>query len=503
MLFSSITFLYYFLPCVLFLYFLVPRNWKNSVLLIASLFFYAWGEPYYVLYMLGSIGVGYVAGLLIEKWKVEPAASRFGISKAKWVLILSVGVHIVVLFFFKISPSLPIGISFYTFQVVSYIIDVYRGDVKAQRKLLYFATYVSMFPQLIAGPIVRYIDIEKQLEHREHSFEKAALGIRRFVLGLAKKVLLANTLGELCEIFALSGDKSVLYYWMYAVAFTLHIYFDFSGYSDMAIGLGKIMGFDYLENFNYPYISRSITEFWRRWHMSLGSWFRDYVYIPLGGNRVPKGRYLLNIFLVWALTGLWHGGAWNFVIWGLFYAVLLMIEKMWLLKHLQKEDVGSVGTLGHLIGNALRKTISHIYVLIAVMVGFVIFNAQDMSEAFGYLWAMFGIETWLGFGAGKLPLVSAEAVYYLKSYGVIFILAIVGATPMAKNAWAWLESKIRGAESPAANGDGEKSSGTKVPTGFVGRCLVIVEFIALLALLVAATAFLVDGSFNPFLYFRF
>lgn len=501
MLFSSISFLYYFLPCVLFLYFIVLRNWKNNVLLIASLFFYAWGEPYYVLYMLGSIGVGYTAGRMIEKWKAEPVASRFGISKAKWVLILSVGLHIVVLFFFKISPSLPIGISFYTFQVVSYIIDVYRGDVKAQRKLLYFATYVSMFPQLIAGPIVRYIDIEKQLEHREHSFEKAALGIRRFVLGLAKKVLLANTLGELCEIFAVSGEKSVLYYWMYAVAFTLHIYFDFSGYSDMAIGLGKIMGFDYLENFNYPYISRSITEFWRRWHMSLGSWFRDYVYIPLGGNRVPKGRYLLNIFLVWALTGLWHGGAWNFVIWGLFYAVLLMIEKMWLLKHLQKEDVGNAETLEHFIGNALRKMIGHIYVLIAVMVGFVIFNAKDMSEAFGYLWAMFGIETWLGFGAGKLPLVSAEAVYYLKSYGVIFILAIVGATPMAKNAWAWLESKVRGAESPAAKGDGAKSSGSS--GNFAGKCLIVVEFIGLLVFLIAATAFLVDGSFNPFLYFRF
>lgn len=470
MLFSSITFLYYFLPCVLFLYFIVPRNWKNSVLLLFSLLFYAWGEPYYVLYMLGSIGVGYVAGLLIEKWKAEPAASRIGISKAQWVLILSVGVHIVVLFFFKISPSLPIGISFYTFQVVSYIIDVYRDDVKAQKKIVYFAAYVSMFPQLIAGPIVRYIDIEKQLEHREHSLEKAALGIRRFVLGLAKKVLLANTLGEFCEIFAVSGDKSVLYYWMYAVAFTLHIYFDFSGYSDMAIGLGKIMGFDYLENFNYPYVSRSITEFWRRWHMSLGSWFRDYVYIPLGGNRVSKGRYLLNIFLVWALTGLWHGGAWNFVIWGLFYAVLLMIEKMWLLKHLQKD-------------NYVARFWSHIYALLAVMVGFVIFNAKDMSEAFGYLWAMFGIETWLGFGAGKLPLVSAEAVYYLKSYGVIFILAIVGATPMAKNAWAWLEAKT--------------------PAGFAGRCLIIVEFIGLLVLLIAATAFLVDGSFNPFLYFRF
>lgn len=483
MLFSSITFLYYFLPCVLFLYFLVPRNWKNVVLLAASLFFYAWGEPYYVLYMLGSICIGYVAGLLIEKWRVCDTVTKEtcakvhkSVNKAQIVMILSIGLHIAVLFFFKISPSLPIGISFYTFQVVSYIVDVYRGDVKAQKKIIYFATYVSMFPQLIAGPIVRYIDIEKQLEHRTHSLDKVALGIRRFVLGLAKKVLLANTLGELCEIFAVSGDKSVLYYWMYAVAFTLHIYFDFSGYSDMAIGLGKIMGFDYLENFNYPYVSGSITEFWRRWHMSLGSWFRDYVYIPLGGNRVSKGRYLFNIFAVWTLTGLWHGGAWNFVIWGLFYALLLMIEKMWLLKHLQKEKVSN-------------KVLGHIYVLIAVMIGFVIFNAKDMAEAFQYLGAMFGMKTLfgIGIGTGVLPLLSAEAVYYLKSYGVIFALAIVGATPVAKKAWASIEAKVEshGAESVSK------------------KMLVFVEVVGLLALLIAATAFLVDGSFNPFLYFRF
>lgn len=485
MLFSSITFLYYFLPCVLFLYFLVPKSCKNVVLLFSSLLFYAWGEPYYVLYMLGSIGIGYVSGLLIEKWRSEPAkvaGSRIRLSKAQTVLILSIGLHIAVLFFFKISPSLPIGISFYTFQVISYIADVYRGDVKAQKKILYFATYVSMFPQLIAGPIVRYIDIEKQLENRTHSLEKAALGIRRFVLGLAKKVLLANTLGELCEIFAASGDKSVLYYWMYAVAFMLHIYFDFSGYSDMAIGLGKIMGFDYLENFNYPYISGSITEFWRRWHMSLGSWFRDYVYIPLGGNHVSKGRYLFNIFVVWALTGLWHGGAWNFVIWGLFYAVLLMIEKMWMLKHLKKE-------------NCVARFFSHAYVLLAVVVGFVIFNAKDMAEAISYLGAMFGMETLFGagFGAGGLPFVSAEAIYYLKSYGIIFALAIVGATPLAKKSWTWIEAKVYGTE----------SSGAQAPACAARRVLVIVELIGLLVLLISSTAFLVDGSFNPFLYFRF
>lgn len=440
MLFSSISFLYYFLPCVLFLYLLVPRTWKNSVLLFASLFFYAWGEPVYVLFMLSSICIGYVSARLIERFQDT--------QKARQILILSVGLHVIVLFCFKIAPSLPIGISFYTFQVVSYIVDVYRKDVKAQRNLIDFAAYVSMFPQLIAGPIVRYVDIEKQLQSRAHSWEKAAHGIRRFVIGLSKKVLLANTLGELCEIFAASSDKSVLYYWMYAAAFTLHIYFDFSGYSDMAIGLGKIFGFEYPENFNYPYISKSVTEFWRRWHMSLGSWFRDYVYIPLGGNRVSKARYLSNILLVWSLTGLWHGGAWNFVIWGLYFAVLLMIEKLWLLKHLQR-----------------RRILSHIYLLLVVIVGFVIFNAADMGEAFSYLGAMFG--------AGELSLVSVEALYYLRSYAVIFVVAVIGATPVVKNHAAKYKT------------------------------LEYLEPIVLIGFTIAATSFLVDGSFNPFLYFRF
>lgn len=440
MLFSSISFLYYFLPCVLFLYFLVPQTLKNGVLLFVSLLFYAWGEPYYVLYMLGSICIGYLSGRMIEEQRER--------SRSRVILVTSIFLHVLVLFLFKISPSLPIGISFYSFQVISYMVDVYRKDTKAQKNLVDFATYVSMFPQLIAGPIVRYVDVEKQLKSRIYSIEKTAYGIRRFIIGLSKKVLLANTLGELVEIFRTSNEKSVLFYWMYAVAFTLHIYFDFSGYSDMAIGLGKILGFDFLENFNYPYISGSITEFWRRWHMSLGNWFRDYVYIPLGGNRVTKGRYYLNILLVWGLTGLWHGGEWNFVIWGLYFAVLLLLEKICLLKYLQKSRIWK-----------------HVYVLLFVVIGFVIFDAVSMADVFGTLGVMFGF--------GNVALVSSEAVYYLKSYAILYLVAIVGATPLMKK----IAEKHRVAK--------------------------YLEAIVLCGLLLGATAFLVDGSFNPFLYFRF
>lgn len=443
MLFSSISFLYYFLPCVLFLYFLVPHTWKNGILLFFSLIFYAWGEPYYVLYMLGSIGIGYYSGRLIEKYHEKACRS-----KAKLILVSSVAFHVVVLFSFKISPSLPIGISFYSFQVISYIIDVYRKDVAAQKNIFDFAMYVSMFPQLIAGPIVRYIDIEKQVKSRKHDWEKAAYGIRRFILGLAKKVLLANTLGEFCEIFRGFEERSVLLYWMYAVAFTLHIYFDFSGYSDMAIGLGKIMGFEFLENFNYPYISGSVTEFWRRWHMSLGSWFRDYVYIPLGGNRVSKGRYYLNILIVWGLTGLWHGGAWNFVIWGLYFAALLLIEKIWLLNYLKKSHVWK-----------------HIYLLLTVIIGFVLFDATSMTQVLQNISSMFGF--------GNIPIISAETIYYLKSYMILFVTGMIGATPLTK----------------------------KIAQKY--EIFKYAEPVVLLVLLIISTAFLVDGSFNPFLYFRF
>lgn len=466
MLFSSIPFLYYFLPIVMVLYFVVPKCMKNGVLLLASLIFYAWGEPKYVILMIASIFVGYISGLLIE--------AISDLKRKRYVLIIAVAVCLGFLAYFKyanfflenfviltglsvpaLKIALPIGISFYTFQILSYAVDVYRGEVLAQKNIIHLAAYVSMFPQLIAGPIVRYADIARELEQRTHNIDNFALGTRRFVIGLAKKILIANTLGELCDIFRGSNEKAVLFYWLYAVAFCLHIYFDFSGYSDMAIGLGKIFGFTFLENFNYPYISKSVTEFWRRWHMSLGSWFRDYVYIPLGGNRVSKPRWFFNIFVVWMLTGFWHGAAWNFVIWGLFFAFFLIVEKLWLLKQLEK-----------------AKVWNHVYVLFVVAISFVIFNATDMKEAFAYIGGMFGV--------GGIPISSTEFLYYLKSYSVTLVLAMIGATPMTKNAVNRLQEK----------------EGTQ-------RILNVLEPIVLIGLLVVMTAYLVDGSFNPFLYFRF
>ena len=457
MLFSSIPFLFYFLPCVLLLYAITPKKLKNFTLLICSLVFYAWGEPRLVILMLLTVFIGYILGLLTEKYS----------KLKKLFLVLSIVLSLGFLGYYKyvdffieninsltnlsiplLNVALPIGISFYTFQLLSYNIDVYRGDVPAQRNFINLATYISLFPQLIAGPIVRYSDIEKQLHDRTHSLDKVALGVRRFIIGLSKKILIANTLGEICEIFKNSNDKSVLYFWLYAIAFSLHIYFDFSGYSDMAIGLGKIFGFDFAENFNYPYISKSITEFWRRWHISLGTWFRDYVYIPLGGSRVGKVRLIINILVVWMLTGFWHGAEWNFILWGLYFAVLLIIEKVFLLKHLNKS-----------------KVISRIYVLFLVIISFVIFNAVSVNEAFEYIGGMFGI--------GNYPLVSSESIFYLKDYGFVLLLAIIGSSPIPNI----IASKLK-----------------------VTQWL---EPIALLALLTVSTAYLVDGSFNPFLYFRF
>ena len=368
--------------------------------------------------------------------------------------------NVLTLVYFKFADVFPIGISFYTFQIMSYIVDVYRGEVPAQKNPVNFAAYASMFPQLVAGPIVRYADVAKQLESRVHSLDHVALGIRTFVLGLAKKVLIANTLGELCDIFRASGDKSVLFYWIYAAAFTLHIYFDFSGYSDMAVGLGKMFGFDFMDNFNYPYISKSITEFWRRWHISLSSWFRDYVYIPLGGNRVPKARWFFNIFVVWSLTGLWHGAAWNFIAWGLGFAVILVIEKMWLLKWMERSE--------NLVSGILR----HVYVMVIVMTSFVLFNAADISEAGTYIASMFG--------AGHVPLTSTETIYYFRSYLLIFAAAVIGATPIPKI----LVCKVQETK--------------------IGKHIVdMAEPVVLVVLLLVVTAYLVDGSFNPFLYFRF
>ena len=456
-LFSSIPFLFYFLPCVLLLYAISPKKVKNFTLLICSLVFYAWGEPRLVLLMLLTVFSGYLLGLLTEKYNkykkvflgLSVALSLGFLGYYKYVDFFIENINAVTnLSIPLLNVALPIGISFYTFQLLSYNIDVYRGDVPAQRNFIDLATYISLFPQLIAGPIVRYSDVAKQLKERTHSFEKVSVGVRRFVIGLSKKILIANTLGEICEIFKGSNDKSVMYFWLYATAFALHIYFDFSGYSDMAIGLGKIFGFDFVENFNYPYISKSITEFWRRWHISLGSWFRDYVYIPLGGSRVGKARLLINILTVWMLTGFWHGAEWNFIIWGLYFAVLLVIEKNLLLKWLNNS-----------------KVICRIYVCLLVIISFVIFNAGSMKEAFDYIGGMFGV--------GNYPLISAEAIFYLKDYCLILLLALIGSTPIPKK----LALKLKATQ--------------------------WLEPFVLVALLAISTAYLVDGSFNPFLYFRF
>ena len=462
MLFSGIPFLFYFLPAVLILYFLAPNRLKNTVLLICSLFFYAWGEPRYVVLMIASILLYYGFGLGIDYTKFK-----------RTFLVASILTGIGMLGVFKYADffidslntftgaslpllklALPIGISFYTFQCISYTIDVYRGHTAAQRNLIDFGTYVALFPQLIAGPIVRYVDIEKELRQRENGWNNIIAGLPRFLVGLGKKVLLANQFGLLTKLFRSSASPSVLFCWMYAIAFTLHIYFDFSGYSDMAIGLGRIFGFHFPENFDYPYISRSITEFWRRWHMTLGGWFRDYVYIPLGGNRVSRGRWVVNILIVWMLTGLWHGAAWNFVLWGLLYAVMLLLEK-WV-PELKK----------------LPAILRHSYVLLTVVLGFVLFNASGLSQAGSDLAGLFGF--------GGLPGVTTESLYYLRSYGPLFIMGIIGATPLLAHLRRTLAAKP-----------------------LTERCLSVAEPVALGVLLLICTAYLVDGSFNPFLYFRF
>ena len=464
MLFSSAAFLYSFLPLTIAVYFLMPRRLKNAALLLMSLIFYAWGEPRYAILMLLSVTQGYIFARLIGKGR--------GTKRAKAYLIISLVLSLGMLGVFKyanffaksfaavfglkiaaLNIALPIGISFYTFQLISYVIDVYRADVEPQRDYVAFAAYISMFPQLIAGPIVRYSDIEAELTARAYGADKAAYGAKRFILGLGKKVLIANVLAELVNAFKASGEKSTLFYWVYAAAYMLHVYFDFSGYSDMAIGLGAILGFTFPENFNYPYVAASITEFWRRWHMSLSSWFRDYVYIPLGGSRVKKPRALLNIAIVWMLTGLWHGADWNFVMWGIMFAVLLIAEKTLLLGFLKK-----------------HRAIGHIYTLFFVMLCFIMFDAAGVKEGFAAIAALFS----------RGSAANTEALYYLKSYAVPLIIAAIGATPLPKRIKAKLEATRVG-----------------------GAIMAIAEPVALAALLCVCTAYLIDGSFNPFLYFRF
>ena len=467
MLFSSISFLYYFLPITLILYFVCKNKYKNTILLVASLFFYFYGEPSYTLLMIISAFSGYIHGILIDKYRNTKLSKMLLLSS----LVISLGILTVFkygdfiitnvnsLFSTNIKLlrlALPIGISFYTFQVLSYVIDVYNRKAKVCESFLDFATYVCLFPQLIAGPIVRYTTVQNELKYRKHSIDKFAYGVNRFIIGLGKKIILANNLGLLVDILNKSSEKSVLSYWLVAVAFSLQIYYEFSGYSDMAIGLGKMFGFNFLENFNYPFISKSITEFWRRWHMSLSSFFRDYVYIPLGGNRVNILRWILNIFVVWMLTGLWHGASWNFVLWGVYFALLLIIEKLFLGKILKNMPV----------------LFQHIYTLFFIIISFVIFNNESLKELGAFICNMFNFK--------NLSLTNKFTSYYLKSFAVILIISVIGATPFMKNVV-------------------EKLNKNKVIGKFIGILNIIFNVI----ILIVCTAYLIDGSFNPFLYFRF
>lgn len=465
MLFSSLTFLYLFLPLLILVYFLSPKPLRNLVLLLFSLVFYGWGEPKYLALILVSISAGYLSGLVLSKIKNK---SHSRMAAAAFVVVI-----LGMLAYFKYADfvistvngvfhadipllrlALPIGISFYTFQILSYTIDVYRGQTEVQKNPIDFAAYVVLFPQLIAGPIVRYRDIAAELRHRQCGIDMACSGAQRFVIGLGKKVLLANQLGILVEAYYSSAEPTVLFAWLAAIAYLFQIYLDFSGYSDMAIGLGRIFGFHFPENFNYPFLSVSVTEFWRRWHMTLGAWFRDYVYIPLGGNRVKKLRWLFNILVVWCLTGLWHGAGWNFLLWGLFFAVLLMIEKLWILKFLER-----------------RRWFGHIYVILALLFSFVLFRSNSMTQFTADLRAMLQ--------PGNLPGFNTESLYHLRSSLGLLVLSAVASTPLGG-----LVAK-------------------ELDNSRFASVLAWTKPFLLAALLVLCTAFLVDGSFNPFLYFRF
>ena len=467
MVFSTPIFLFYFLALTLLVYYVVPRKGRNVVLLISSLFFYYWGEREYVAIMFLSTAIDYTHGMLVERCKKK------GNDKgARMAVATSIIFNLALLLFFKywdflagslqamgltfmpvLNIHLPIGISFYTFQTMSYTIDVYRGDTRAQRNIINFGTFVTLFPQLIAGPIIKYKDLGDQIDQRTTSTEKFASGVQIFMVGMAKKVLVANNVGMLWEAYkAMSaGELTVLGAWLGVIAFTFQIYFDFSGYSDMAIGLGRMLGFEFLPNFNYPYISKSITEFWRRWHISLSTWFREYLYIPLGGNRCSKPRWMFNLLVVWAATGIWHGASWNYLIWGLYFFVLLMLEKFFLLKVLSKAPA--------LVG--------HIYTLFFVVVSWAIFAIEDFAQLGSYLKVMFGL--------GGVPLMDAKLGYYVTSYLPILCVAAVASTPLG----AKLYHKLK---TPAAE----------------AVCTVLV-----LAGLVVCSAYLVDGTYNPFLYFRF
>lgn len=462
MVFSSFVFLLIFLPIVLLVYNIMPKKTKNYVLLVFSLLFYAWGEHLYVFLMIFSILIAYIAGLFVNKYLIEGQKK-----KAKIITAVTTGFYVGMLLFFKVSYRfnwlpLPIGVSFFTFQIMSYVIDVYRKDTRVQKNPFYLGTYISLFPQLIAGPIVRYQTVAEDLENRVESTDKFAEGIQRFIIGLGKKVLLANNIGFVFnQVQAMNyADISVATAWISALAYGFQIYFDFSGYSDMAIGLGKMFGFEFLENFNYPYISKSITEFWRRWHISLSTWFRDYVYIPLGGNRCKKSRHYFNMFVVWALTGLWHGFGWNFIAWGLYYFLLLVIEKAFLGRYLEK----------------LPAVFQHIYAIFFINFGWVLFSIEDSGKLIRYIKIMFG------FGGAKL--IDETAMYYITGYGILMVIAAIASTPLLKN----LRIKIMEAEINAT-----------VKKVFNE----IIVPIAVWVVLIISIAYLAGESFNPFLYFRF
>lgn len=465
MVFSSLTFLIFFFPLVILFYFIIKNEkYRNAVLLIFSLLFYAWGEPKWIFVMLFTVGINYLCGIVI---------SRSQKGKLFWV-IAGAGISLAFLFYFKYSgfvvdnlekiigfdsgfkaPVLPIGISFYTFQVLTYTVDVYRGKVEVQKSFWKLLLYVSFFPQLIAGPIVNYKDIEKSLGKRTITLEDFYQGFIRFVIGLSKKILIANTCGELTS--KLTGELSVAGAWLLAVAYALQIYFDFSGYSDMAIGIGRIFGFKFLENFNYPYISKSITEFWRRWHISLGAFFREYVYIPMGGNRVSKIKLIRNIMFVWLLTGIWHGASWNFLIWGLYYGILLLIEKFFM----------------HKVKEKIPAAINIIFTLVFILVGWVLFYYVDIMDGINHLGIMFG--------AIKAKLVDANAIYYFKEYLGFILLGIMASVP-------WKQIFAKGCK--------------KTPKAMevVFTC---VKPVIITVLLAVSIAMLVGQSYNPFLYFRF
>lgn len=466
MVFSSIVFLYIFLPIMLLLYFIVPSKFKNAIMILASLVFFAWGEIRYIFIMLVLAVMDFICGKQITKYQDNK-------KKKILFLMINVVVNLGILFFFKyadfiitninnltglsiplLNIPLPIGVSFNTFQSLSYVIDVYRGTVKCEKSFYNYLTYTTLFPQIIAGPIVRYETVDEELETKNISLDNFSAGMKRFIIGLGKKVLIANSVGALWNTIETGNysELSMLFAWIGIISFALQIYFDFSGYSDMAIGLAQIFGMKFDENFNYPYISKSITEFWRRWHITLSSWFRDYVYIPLGGNRRGFAIQIRNILIVWFLTGAWHGASWNFILWGLYFGVILILEKLFLLKLLEK----------------LPKIIGHIYSIVIILVGWVIFAFEDLARVGEYIKAVFiNSNLW-----------NSEALYYLQNYGLLILIGAICSIPL----WKKLKEKI----------DSKNS-----------KTLEVITTLGYVAIFVLSTASLVTNSFNPFLYFRF